>query len=557
MGLHTVEAHQFELDECIGTGGYGVVYRARMTSPNGLVRVVAVKALRPDVVSVGAVARLQDEARLLAALQHRAVLAVHDLVRFEGRVALVSEYIEGSDLAELIEEAGGSGPVVPVRVAVHITAEVASALAAAWSAPLPQSGAPMNLVHRDIKPANIRVSTGGEVKLLDFGIARSDTIGRSASTHTGLLVGTIGYLAPDRFVEEAVQPSADVYALGLVLYELLTGRRMYLDVGRVDVMRMAIDPKEHERFVQSSLASLGDVPGPIVDLLRQMLHPEHTRRPSAAAVEARAEALVEAIEGPSIRQWARERTWRPERTHTDGWVGATVTASGMLDKGAMPPDAPLRSASPGSDGGEAPVPPVARPSAGRPRVPRWSVVAVMAVLLGLGAMWSMGDVGDRSAVPERKRVPVAPVTEGLTDAPPPAPEAPLRPAPEAAAPAAVGGGGAADPAEGGAAPGARPEPRPDGQSRTGTPSPEPAATEHPPDGAPSSEARLVVKVSSFPFGAAISSDEGRLCAQTPCDVELAPGTHALEWTLPDGRTHRELVVIDREHQQLGHRFAPR
>ena len=528
--------HHFEFDECIGTGGFGVVYRARMTTTNGLVRVVAVKALRPDAASPGAVARLRDEARLLAALQHRAILAVHDLVRLDGRIALVSEYVEGADLAQLIEE--GEVPVVPARAAVQIVGEVAGALAAAWSSPAPKTGTPMNLVHRDIKPANIRVSKAGAVKLLDFGIAKSDSVERHANTGTGLLAGTFGYLAPDRLTEEGARPSADVYALGLVLYEVLSGHRLYRDCTRHQTLRMAIDAEAHDAFVEAGMARLSDVPLEVRELVRDMLRFHADTRPSAAEVEARAEDLSDSLEGPSVRRWARSHTWGPSRGASDAMVGRTITASGLLDQRILQQldgeALPASAVGVTWVGDGLSVPSIARPGAEK-RSPRlWGValgvVAAVVAALAMGAL-----------------------TEAPT-APPPASESPEQQLVHDDMPKG----------------GAESRPRtvegpevPDKKVVVEAPV-ETVEEVHtvkttPPDVDPEPEVvGVAVTLGSVPMGATVRIGGDEVCAVTPCNVALPPGEHKVQFRLTDGRVGTELITVDgSEKQRFGHRFAPK
>ena len=594
--------HHFEFDECIGTGGFGVVYRARMTTSNGLVRVVAVKALREDVTSRSAVARLRDEARLLAALQHRAIIAVHDLVRLDGRIALVSEYIEGADVAQIVEQAGDGQRALPTRVAVHMVGEVASALAAAWASPAPKSGVPMNLVHRDIKPANIRISTKGVVKLLDFGIAKSESVERDASTGTGLLAGTVGYMAPDRLTEETVQPAADVYALGLVLYEVLTGHRLYRDCSRRQIVTMAVNPGAHDTFVQEGLTRLEDVPPAVRQLVQDMLGHHAAQRPTAAEVEARAEELVETLDGPTARRWARDHAWKKVTTRSDTLVGQTMTASGLLDMrvqrqravqeirtaltlpvaaagvseldggsggggadaaaGGPTLDAYLEPAGPSSaeqplSGTLEAVAPTA-PAGGLGRHVLWLPAIGAAAALAAVAVVVFGGVATPPATAEVAIEHTAAVIGGATE------DTPKGDAPVPDGPLVDDAGGAPAAGDGSAEEGAGPTV----ETPAGTPPKSPkspaagsaraasAGSSAPEAPVPAAEP-VSVTLSSFPFGASVSRGGATVCAATPCDVPLVPGSHTLEFRLTDGRTATEVVRVDADHREFGHRFGPR
>lgn len=178
--MATGSARVFRLHECVDEGGFGEVYRATMRSPGGLEHDVAVETLKPRVApDDDAVRRLRDEARLLARLEHRAILDVIDIVQLAGRVAVVMKYLDGEDLGSCAT----GDPPLSRRACVEVAGEVASALSAAEG---------LELVHGDIKPSNIRVLSDGSVRLLDYGIARSPRIEREGHTSTGMLIGTPG-----------------------------------------------------------------------------------------------------------------------------------------------------------------------------------------------------------------------------------------------------------------------------------------------------------------------------------------------------------------------------
>ncbi len=211
----------YEILGPLGAGGMGEVYRAR---DSRLKRDVAIKVL-PDAVAADPEqrARFERETQAVAALSHPNVFAIFDTGSDGGRLYAVTELLEGDTLrARLLE-----GPI-PVRKAIEWTIQIARGLAAAHE---------KQLVHRDLKPENIFVLTDGRVKILDFGLARStrapadafdaatETVG--AITGDGSVVGSVGYMAPEQVRGQPVDARADLFALGAVLYELLTGRRAF------------------------------------------------------------------------------------------------------------------------------------------------------------------------------------------------------------------------------------------------------------------------------------------------------------------------------------------
>src|SRR5215472_4907760 len=204
-GNRTVLGGRYVLEEVLGTGGMATVWRA---SDRVLDRPVAVKVLSPQLAAdAGFAARFEREARHAARLTHPRLVTVFDCGTDAGRPFIVMELIEGRTLRQVLDQAG---PLPPGQAAA-IAVQVSEALEVAHAA---------GLVHRDIKPANIALS-GGEVKVLDFGIARAD--GLSGGTRTLGVLGTAAYLSPEQASGGPVGPQSDLYSLGCVLFEMLTG----------------------------------------------------------------------------------------------------------------------------------------------------------------------------------------------------------------------------------------------------------------------------------------------------------------------------------------------
>jgi eukaryotic-like serine/threonine-protein kinase len=194
----------------LGRGGMGVVYEAFQ---EGLDRRVAVKALDQKLARSKELAeRFRREGRAYAQLRHQAVVAVHDLVEKDDTLYLVTEFVDGADLNRIMVQ---GGPLPPACLAV-IGARVAEALDYVHF---------NKLLHRDVKPANVMVSRDGEVKLMDFGIAKDRTA--SDLTRDGMLVGSPSYIAPELLGGEQAGPQADIWALGVTLYELACGYKPF------------------------------------------------------------------------------------------------------------------------------------------------------------------------------------------------------------------------------------------------------------------------------------------------------------------------------------------
>jgi eukaryotic-like serine/threonine-protein kinase len=205
----TVLADRYELAETLGSGGMARVVAAY---DRRLDRRVAVKLVRDDLVADPVSReRLLREARAAARLHHPNSVAVHDAGEVDGHAYVVMELVEGPSLADRLRERGALTPAE----AVTIAASVLEALQAAHA---------RGLVHRDVKPSNVLLPADGGVKLADFGIAKALDDATSSLTATGMVIGTPRYLAPEQAAGEPATVASDLYALGAVLFECLTGR---------------------------------------------------------------------------------------------------------------------------------------------------------------------------------------------------------------------------------------------------------------------------------------------------------------------------------------------
>jgi serine/threonine protein kinase len=201
-------AGRYEIIDCIASGGMATVYRGWDYHTD---RFVAIKALRLADVAAGdpfAVERFRREAQAAARVTHPNIVAIYDFVEDLGGLFLIMEYVDGLTLKQFI---AGRGSLSPPR-ALAIAEQVCAGLAAAHA---------HGVVHRDVKPQNILLTADGRARLTDFGIVQ--LADREALTHSGIVLGTADYLAPEQACGETVTPVADLYALGIVLFEMLTG----------------------------------------------------------------------------------------------------------------------------------------------------------------------------------------------------------------------------------------------------------------------------------------------------------------------------------------------
>ncbi|MEQ1502620.1 MAG: serine/threonine-protein kinase, partial [Myxococcota bacterium] len=336
------ERRQFHMKACLGRGGFGEVYRATMVSAGGVRTEVAVKVLHVEVdPNSQAVQRLRDEGRMLGAIRHPSVLKVHDLVLLDGRVALVTEFVEGQDLDKALQ---GSDPV-PLRAMVELTAKIAEALDAAFNAAGPTGEGRLELVHRDIKPANIRLGLHGEVKLLDFGIARATNVQREARTETNAMLGSYLYMAPERFLENTASgPAVDVYALGLTLFEGITRRRLFGDMSLKELYLLILDDQKYDAYLRGQLETIPkEVPHQVVALLYRMLGLTPEGRPDHQTLAKTCFQLTDQLTGKTLARWARERVWPPPRTVRGMLDGSVITETAFSRSASYDLQLPLPS----------------------------------------------------------------------------------------------------------------------------------------------------------------------------------------------------------------------
>jgi hypothetical protein len=246
----------YRIEGLLGAGGMGEVYRARDTR---LGRDVALKVLRRESAGDSErQRRFEHEARAAAALNHPNIVAVYDVGESDGIRFIVSELVAGESLLALLKR----GPLAPAR-AVEIAAQIAEGLSAAHAA---------GIVHRDLKPGNIMIVPAdlgqpGRVKILDFGLAEHvirgpDDATCTALTRAGVVVGTVAYMSPEQARGVAVDARSDLWSLGVVLYEMLTGRLPFAGAGTVDILAGIIErepavfagPRELQRIVFKALA---------------------------------------------------------------------------------------------------------------------------------------------------------------------------------------------------------------------------------------------------------------------------------------------------------------
>ena len=257
----------YEVESVIGLGGIGILYRARQLR---LDRPVALKLVEPTVARDPVVReRLRREARTVASLDHPNVVPLYEAGEEDGTVFIATRWVEGTELGTLIRD---DGPLEPARAAL-IAAQIADALEIAGD---------QGLIHRDIKPSNVIVTPEGHVYLTDFGLAKR------AVTDPGLtggdqILGTVDYVAPEQIEGSEPDARSDVYSLGCVLYEMLTGEAPFADQ-RGAMAKMWAQVNANPQAISERRA---DVPPALEDVTRRAMSKKPEERPTAAALRRR------------------------------------------------------------------------------------------------------------------------------------------------------------------------------------------------------------------------------------------------------------------------------
>ena len=408
---------KYRLIRRVGVGGMAEVFEAVLEGSEGFARRVALKVLLPesqrdpDVVTM-----FIDEAKLVARLDHPNIVSVLDFGEAGGKHFMAMEYIDGWDLGHLLQLGARAGRRFSVDGAAFIVRELCRGLDHVHRAE-------EQVVHRDVTPQNVFVTRRGQVKLGDFGIARS--AGRLTRTEDGRIKGKLPYLAPEQVAGDPVTPRTDVYAAGLILFELLSGRRLITAERDVELLQAALHP-------------------PAVDLAAE--------RPEAAAVEA---ALRQALEHhPTMRQASAAVLAADLEAQLGAFDAAALAgevAGLTADQPAPGPTGPEAAAAEGRSPHTRVMEPAARRGSSRP----WGIVvalllvAAVAGAVGLVAGLRGGEAPPAAldgappdggvtlpdvGVPDAHAAPDAPGRDLVQDLPRRRPRRPPRPARDATAP---------------------------------------------------------------------------------------------------------------------------
>ena len=271
---------QYILLEKVASGGMAELFKAKKIGIEGFERVLAIKRILPHLSSDEEfIDMFIAEAKLVARLSHKNIAQVYDFGKTDENYFIAMEYIRGKDLRGIFKRCEGKNIKLPVALAVFIAREVASALSYAHRQK-DSMGRKLNIIHRDVSPQNILVSYEGDVKVVDFGIAKAGT---HSKTTTGVLKGKLSYMSPEQAWGKPIDHRSDIFSLGIVLYEMLTGERLFKGDTEINTLERVREAKV-ESFPSSINA---DLPSELdVKVLKALAKEVTDRYQDASGMEA-------------------------------------------------------------------------------------------------------------------------------------------------------------------------------------------------------------------------------------------------------------------------------
>ncbi len=273
----TTRFGKYRLVDRLAVGGMAEIFLAHETGSDGYEKPVVLKRIRPHLTKEASFVKMfLNEARLAAQLNHPNIVQIYDLGKMGESYFIAMEYIFGRDMRRIVPKSEGLGIPFPLVYALKIASSALAGLHYAHTK-VDLYGNPLNIVHRDVSPENIFVAFDGTVKVLDFGIAKATNV-PTGETRTGELRGKLSYMSPEQCLGRAVDCRSDIFALGVTLYEWLTGFKLFTGESDIAVMRNIAEGK-----IYAPSYFKADIPGPVEAILMRALERDRERRYQTAA----------------------------------------------------------------------------------------------------------------------------------------------------------------------------------------------------------------------------------------------------------------------------------
>jgi serine/threonine protein kinase len=293
-----IQFGKYQLLERVAVGGMAELYRAKVTGDHGFEKLVAIKKILPHLTDEGNLVKaFIDEAKLAALLQHENIVQIYDFGSMDGEYFIAMEYLFGKDLRRLINKAReNAAPLNPANT-LYIISRICAGLDYSHNLKDLQ-GKPLNIIHRDINPQNIFVTYEGQVKIIDFGIAKAAS--HNSTTHDGLIKGKLAYMSPEQAKGQTIDRRSDIFSTGIILYELLTGKRMFQGETMhiyTQVRDAAYEPLQH---------LVPDLPGKLHEVVQRALakEPDERYQNCAEMLADLEECIFELSVQPNVRSFA-------------------------------------------------------------------------------------------------------------------------------------------------------------------------------------------------------------------------------------------------------------
>lgn len=338
---------RYALYEAIASGGMATVHLGRQMGAAGFARTVAIKRLHVHLArDPSFVAMFVDEARLVARIRHPNVVPTLDVANVDDELFVVMDYVHGESLAHLLKLGRKSAEPLPPELCVHVLAEALQGLHAAHEAKS-ERGDPLRIVHRDVSPHNVFVGADGITRVLDFGVAKA--LGRMQASADGEIKGKVAYASPEQLRGQPVTRTSDIYSAGIVLWEMLAGRKLFEGEHEAAVLMAAIGAE-----IPPLATVAPDVsPALAAAVMRALARDPSARFATAAEMAAALEQTVPAVSTREVAAWVQrvakdnldrraKQVERVEGLSISGMHAAAPLSAPLDLEDALPPEPPAR-----------------------------------------------------------------------------------------------------------------------------------------------------------------------------------------------------------------------